>query len=141
MLPALLPFLGPVINKVLNLIPDPAAREKAKLEAEAELRAQEQKILELMTAADTNQTEINKVEAGNTSLFVSGWRPFVGWVCGAGFAWATVVQPVMVFLLAMFHHNMVTPQLQTEILIQTLSGLLGLGTMRMMEKKWGVASK
>lgn len=141
MLPALIPFIGPVINKVLNLIPDPAAREKAKLEAEAELRAQEQKILELMSASDSNQAEINKVEAGSTNLFVSGWRPFVGWVCGIGFAWATVVQPVLVFTLAMFHHQMVTPQLQTEILIQTLSGLLGLGTMRMMEKKWGVASK
>lgn len=141
MLPALLPFLGPVINKVLDLIPDPQKREAARLQAEKELRESETKILELISAADTSQTEINKVEAANQNLFVSGWRPFVGWVCGAGFAWATIIQPILVFLLAAFHHNMVTPQLQTEILIQTMSGLLGLGTMRMMEKKWGVANK
>ena len=141
MLPALLGLLTPAIKPLLDLIPNPAAREKARMEFELQVKAQGLEFLKLMTAADSAQTDINKVEASNSNLFVSGWRPLVGWVCGIGFAWATVIQPVLVFLLAVFHHEMVTPALQTEILMQSLFGLLGLGSMRMMEKKWGVASK
>lgn len=141
MLPALLGLLTPAIKPLLDLIPNPAAREKAKMEFELKIKEQELEFFKLAAAQDQGQMEINKVEAGNPNLFVSGWRPFVGWVCGLGFAWATVLQPMAVFTLAAFHHSMVTPQIQTEILIQALFGLLGMGGMRMMEKKWGVASK
>lgn len=137
----LLSLLGPVIGKVLDLIPDPAKRAQAKAEAELAIRDQEQKLLDSLLKADQSQVDVNKVEAAHSSLFVSGWRPFVGWTCGAGFAWATVIQPVLVFLLAAFHHSMVTPQIQTEVLIQALFGLLGMGAMRSFEKIKGVASK
>lgn len=138
MIPILGDIVGPVVTKLLNFIPDPVEREKAKLEAEANLREQENKFLEILAAADKSQNDINLEEAKSDSMFKSGWRPFVGWVCASGFAWATVVQPVLVFVLAACHHSMVTPQIQTEVLIQALFGLLGMGTMRMMEKKWGV---
>lgn len=138
MIPILGDIVGPVLSKLLNFIPDPVAREKAKLEAEANLREQENKFLEILAAADKSQNDINLEEAKSDNLFKSGWRPFVGWVCASGFAWATVVQPVLVFVLAASNHSMVTPQIQTEVLIQALFGLLGMGGMRMMEKKWGV---
>lgn len=141
MLPALLGLLTPAIKPLLDLIPNPAAREKARMEFELQIKAQEMEFFKLMAEADKGQVEINKIEAANPSIFVSGWRPFVGWVCGVGFAWATVVQPVLVFTAALFHHPMITPQIQTEVLMQALLGLLGMGGFRMMEKKWGVASK
>ena len=141
MFPALLGLLTPLIDPLLKLIPNPAEREKAKMEYELRIKEQEMEFFKLLSQADQQQTDINKVEAANPNLFVSGWRPFVGWVCASGFAWATVVQPVLVFILAAFHHSMVTPQIQTEVLIQALFGLLGMGGMRMMEKKWGVANK
>jgi len=142
MIPALLAALLPSIFKVIDkVIPNTEEKEKLKIELELRLKEQEMEFAKLLLSADASQVEINKVEAASSSLFVSGWRPFVGWVCACGFAWATVVQPVFVFLLAAFHHPMVTPQIQTEVLIQALFGLLGMGGFRMMEKKWGVATK
>lgn len=142
MLPAaLIGLIGPVVNKILDRIPDAKAREAARMEMERELRRSEEKMLELMVAADKAQADINAIEAANTNIFVSGWRPLVGWVCGFGFAWATVVQPIAVFLLAAFHHSMATPEIQSEVLIQALFGLLGMGALRTYEKKVGVASK
>lgn len=140
MLP-LLAALTPVLDKVLSFIPNPAEREKAKIAAEADLRNQETEIMKILAAEDKMQADVNLEEAKNTNLFVSGWRPFVGWTCGAGFAWATVIQPILLFTAAMFHHTVIAPAIQTEILIQALFGMLGMGGMRMMEKKWGVASK
>lgn len=137
----LISLLSPILGKVLDMIPDPAKRAQAKIEAELALKEQEQKLLDSLLKADEGQIEVNKIEAAHQSLFVSGWRPFVGWTCGAGFAWATVLQPIAVFTLAVFHHPMVTPQIQTEVLIQALFGLLGMGAMRSFEKMKGVASK
>lgn len=139
MIPAILGLLAPLIKPILDKIPNPGEREKVRLEFEAQIRSQELEFLKIAVQSDLAQAEINKVEAASENIFKSGWRPFVGWVCATGFAWATVFQPVLVFLLAAFHHEMVTPQLQTEVLMQALFGLLGLGGMRMMEKKWGVA--
>lgn len=141
MIPALLSLLTPAIKPLLDLIPNPAAREKARTEFELQIKAQEMEFFKLMAEADKGQVEINKIEAANPSIFVSGWRPFVGWVCGLGFAWATVLQPIFVFGLAAMHKTIVPPQIQTEVLMQALLGLLGMGGFRMMEKKWGVASK
>jgi len=76
LLPSLLPMLGEVLDRV---IPDKAEAAKARLEMES-------KLLEAATLQATQQTDINKIEAAHSSLFVSGWRPFIGWVCGAGAA-------------------------------------------------------
>ncbi len=141
MLPILsfLPFLKPVVDKLIGLIPNQQEREKARLDAELELAKLDAQILQVMADLDKGQAAINVEEAKSESLFKSGWRPAVGWLCAIGFGWATVIQPILVFVLAAFHHEMATPALQTEVLMQSLFGLLGLGSMRMMEKKWGVA--
>lgn len=130
----LIPGLGPVIQKLVNLIPDPAARAAAQAEADKQ-------ILDLATSLDKEQIEVNKIEAANTSLFVSGWRPFVGWVCGAGVAWAFVVKPFFDWFMAAIGHKVESPILDTASLLTLLGSLLGMGGMRMLEKKWGVASK
>ena len=117
--------------KVLDkFIPDPAA----KAEAEAALRDSLQKW-------DAAQTEINKVEAANANLFVSGWRPFIGWTCGAAFAYHFVLQPLLVFVLAAFGVAVTLPVFSMESLMTVLMGLLGLGGLRTYEKFKGVASK
>jgi hypothetical protein len=117
--------------KVLDkFIPDPAA----KAEAEAALRDSLQKW-------DAAQTEINKVEAANANLFVSGWRPFIGWTCGAAFAYHFVLQPLLVFILASFGVDFTLPVFSMESLMTVLMGLLGMGGLRTYEKFKGVASK
>lgn len=140
-LPVLITALTPVVDKLLSFIPNPAAKERARMEAERVIAAQELEILKMAREADKDQTEINKIEAAHPNIFVSGWRPACAWVCVVGFAWATVIQPITVFTLAALHHKMVTPEIQTDVLMQALFGLLGLGVMRTIEKSRGVARK
>ena len=57
------------------------------------------KLTQLEQAASQAQTEINKAEAQSSSIFVAGWRPFIGWVCGFGLLYATVLQPILSWFL------------------------------------------
>lgn len=133
-----LPIIGSILdigNKLIDkLIPDP------KQKAEALLRLQE---LEQSgdLAVIAGQNEINKIEAANTSLFVSGWRPFVGWICGTALAVQLVVGPLVVWVATLSKHPVVLPAMQTELLTTLLVGMLGLGGMRTVEKLQGVATK
>jgi hypothetical protein len=132
---ALLPTLLPALTEVLDrVVPDQAAAAKAKLEMEARL-------LEAATAQASQQTEINKIEAGHQSIFVSGWRPYIGWVCGMAIAWAFLVAPMLAWLLPVMGVVAVVPPLQTEFLLELVFAMLGLGGLRTFEKLKGVAAK
>jgi hypothetical protein len=88
----------------------------------------------------SGQIDTNKLEAQNTAVFVSGWRPFVGWVCGTALAYAAVIEPIARFIATVvFGYLGVFPVLNTEITLQILLGLLGLAGMRTYEKYTGVA--
>jgi len=121
-----------IIDKV---IPDADAKNRAKETFELE-------VLKLAASESKAQSEVNTVEAANPSLFVSGWRPFCGWVSALGFAWATVGQPIFSWV-----YTITTKQpapvivLPMDILMTTLLGLLGLGSLRTIERLKGVAAK
>ncbi len=83
MLPFLVPFIGPLVDKLVGLIPDPATREKAKMEALVQMQAQQDDMIKAFLASDQAQSLVNAEEAKNSNLFVSGWRPFLGWVFGS----------------------------------------------------------
>ena len=86
-----------------------------------------------------SQLEINKVEAGSTSLFVSGWRPAIGWVCGVSLLYAALVEPIARFIATvLFTYTGLFPIINTELTLQILLGLLGLAGMRSFEKSKGV---
>ena len=85
------------------------------------------------------QLDTNKVEAASENLFVAGWRPFVGWVCGSGFAIQFVVGPMCQWASAIAGHEVVFPPLDLGTMMPLLFGLLGLGGMRSFEKMYGVA--
>jgi hypothetical protein len=75
------------------------------------------------------QADTNTAEASNGSTFVSGWRPFIGWVCGAGCAWNWIGLPVAKFIAAAIGHPInVAPADITEML-PLLAGMLGLGSL------------
>ena len=84
------------------------------------------------------QININIAEAGHKSIFVAGWRPFVGWVCGFGLLYASVVEPIMRFIAKLSDYTGTFPVLDTTITMQVLLGMLGLGLMRTKEKEKGV---
>ena len=99
----------------------------AKLSAEA--RSQEfAGELQLLVG----QMEINKVEAAHKSIFVSGWRPFIGWVCGVGLLYNVLLSPILDVWFTM-------PEIDPGLLYPVLMGMLGLGGMRTAEKFKGVA--
>lgn len=90
----------------------------------------------------TGQLEINKVEASSNSLFVSGWRPAAGWVCVAGLAYVSIIDPVAKFLAVVcFAYTGIFPGIDTTITLQVLLGMLGLTISRTAEKFKGVANQ
>ena len=94
---------------------------------------------QLIQEINKAQIEVNKVEANSNSLFVSGWRPFVGWVCGIAFAYHFVLQPSLIFVLIVFDVNIPDlPEFDMSTLLTTLGGLLGIGGLRTYEKKSGL---
>lgn len=123
-------------NKLIDhFFPDANQAAAAKLEL---LKMQQNGDLQVMAS----QMEINKIEAGSSNIFVSGWRPFIGWVCGISLTYAAIIEPVSRFLAKVaFNYLGEFPVIDTTLTLQILLGLLGLAGMRSWEKKEGVASK
>jgi len=130
-LTAVLEIGGKLLDK---FIPDPAKKAKAQLEMIKMQQAGEFKVLDLIAQSDTNQVNINLEEAKSDNLFKSGWRPYIGWVCGAGFSYQVLIQPVLTGLLPQYHFATI----DTQSMLTLLLGLLGLGGMRSYEKLKGV---
>jgi hypothetical protein len=128
---SIIEVVGKVLDKVL---PDPKAKADAL-----------QKLAELQQNGDlaiiAGQNKINEIEAANPTLFVSGARPFIIWVCGVALAFQLVVAPLVMWGYQIAGHPVALPVMQTELLTTLLVGLLGLGGMRTVEKLQGVASK
>jgi hypothetical protein len=123
-------ILGPIleVGKTLldRFVPDPAAKREAELEmirmaAEGELK---------QTIA---QLEINAREASHASIFVAGWRPAFGWCGAAGFLYATIGQPVLAWIGAVKGWP-APPELNLDLLWVVVTGLLGIGGLRTVEK-------
>lgn len=133
---AVLDIGGKLIDR---LWPDPVQAATAKLEL---IKMQQSGELAQMNAdlqMASGQTDINKVEASNSSLFVSGWRPFIGWVCGVAFAFKFIGGPSAVFVAGYFGHPIILPVMDFTEMSSILLGMLGLGTLRTVEKVKGVA--
>jgi hypothetical protein len=102
--------------------------------------AQEQQQIAGVLAIIQGQLDTNKAEAGSASVFVSGWRPFIGWVCGTGCAWNWIGLPLAkVGFVAAGLTLEVSPMNLSEMM-PLLLGMLGLGGLRTYEKINGVAA-
>lgn len=128
-------LVGKVIDRV---IPDPAQAAEAKLKVVTLAQNGELAELQAETSLAQGQIDVNKIEAANEHVFVSGWRPFIGWMCGASLAYAAILEPVFRFLAQVVCHYVgAFPIVDTTITLQVLMGLLGLGGMRTYEKVKG----
>jgi hypothetical protein len=132
--------LNPVsalINSVMTVVnkiwPDQTEIQKAQLTAQLQAAVLESDLAKA-------QIKVNEVEAANSKLFVSGWRPFVGWACGMAFVWAYVAQPVVTWVaVVMFHQTLPSlPALDMGNLLAILTGMLGFGSLRTYEKIKGI---
>ena len=127
-------LLGPLleVGKTLldRFIPDPEAK-----------RAAEAEFLKMAMDGELKQTiaqlEINAREAAHPSVFVAGWRPFFGWAGGAGFVYATILQPLLAWA-AVIKGWPQPPSLNLDLLWVVVTGMLGIGGLRTFEKTKGV---
>lgn len=136
-------LIGPiseVINTVLKRVLPPekmSEAERAKLEADITLELAKQD-----WEGIKGQLAINLEEAKSANWFVAGWRPAIGWICGAAFAYHFVIEPLLAFILvAVFHWSLGAdlPKFDMESLLTVLLGMLGLGGLRTFEKYKEVA--
>lgn len=134
---ALLPVLGNVIDK---LIPDPAAAAKMKLEMMQLEQAGMFKELEADLQVQLAQIEVNKADAMSGNWWQAGWRPFVGWVGGLSLGYAALGEPIARFIATVwFGYAGTYPVINTDLTMQVLIGLLGLGAARSFDKFKGTA--
>ena len=125
-------LIGPVTGLLDKFIED--KDQKAKLAHEVATMAQRH-AQELAKA----QLEVNKAEAQHKSIFVSGWRPAVGWCCVFGMMGNFMVIPFANFVLALLEIPVSVPLIDTATMMPVLMGMLGLGAMRTYEKRTGVS--
>ena len=111
------------------------------VETDDEKRAAEVIKAKMMMKPSLAQIELNKIEAGHRSIFVAGWRPFIGWVCGFALVWHFILFDLLSWVTVnFFPHVTDLPELSgTETLVTVLLSLLGLGAMRTAEKFGGKA--
>ena len=134
-LAAFIPIIGTAVDKLLDLIPDANARARA----EAEFQRQ---ILAAVVEEGRDQRGINKVEAAHQSIFVAGWRPFIGWVGGFGMAYQFMLYPLLTWVWPIVLPSApIPPVLDGDVLFAMVSGMLGLAGMRSFDKMKGVDAK
>ena len=115
-----LDFAGKLLDK---LFPDPTARAQAQVQ-----------LLKLEQSGELAQIAVNQEEAKNENIFVSGWRPFIGWVCGVAFAYHFIALPVLESVATAMGYTIVMPVFDMQELSTVLMGMLGLGSLRTVEK-------
>jgi hypothetical protein len=140
--------IGSIIEGVGKAAGDLITTDQERLQMALEDRKLDLEEKRIDQATDLAQVDINKIEAASTSLFVSGWRPAVGWVGVAGLAYQFLGYPLMQWMWAFGQGVDIIPKglaappdLQIEHLMTLLAGLLGFGGMRSFEKSKGIAAK
>lgn len=121
------PVIAAIIGLVSNIVGGLTQTQKEKIALELQAN---QALMDMMAA----QSAINEKEASSESVFVAGWRPFIGWVCGISFAWQYVGLPILLFLESSFGHTITVPAFDFGTMSTVLMGMLGLGALRSYDK-------
>lgn len=120
-----------IVNKFIK---DPQEAAKAQIQMLEIKQSTEFKQIESALQEKQMQADVNKVEASNEHLFVSGWRPFIGWVCGCSIALQFLVFPLLSWGFGFAGYAISFPELPSEMLYGMIFGMLGIGGMRSYEK-------
>jgi hypothetical protein len=130
---------GPIVSIISKLIPDKTAAAAAVAQLQQlQLQGALTSELEQLKAITTAQSDINKVEAASSSVFVAGWRPGIGWVCALALASQYIARPLVLWGFSIAHQPMPALPGIDDNLWQLMFAMLGLGTLRTAEKWKGV---
>jgi hypothetical protein len=132
-------MIGPVLEIGKALIDRFAPEDKAKrqaIDAEFFRMAAEGELKQVIA-----QLEINAREAAHPSVWVAGWRPFIGWVCGIALSWAFIIAPTVQWAAALAGRETPLPELDTATIFQLVLAMLGLSGWRSLDKIKGVGTK
>lgn len=123
--------LGDHVRSWITGEPNPETRAKL-----------EETWMQVQSLLAKGQIDVNIAEAKSTSIFVAGWRPFIGWVCGIAIAWNMVVYPMVTWGMAIWMPQQpVPPTIPLSALYPVVMGMLGLGGLRSWEKQRDVQGK
>lgn len=126
---------GTGLGQVASLAQDLVDRIFPDKIAQATQRAEYlQKAQELDNQIAQGQMAIDQAEAVNNSMFIAGWRPFIGWVCGSAFAYHFIALPILESIATAMGYKVVTPVFDMQELTTVLMGMLGLGSLRTVER-------
>lgn len=135
-------FLGKLVGSGVGEMAEGVASAIDRfVETKEEKAAADLLFMKIQQEPDKWQVEVNKIEAAHRSIFVAGWRPFLGWVCGVGLGWHFIGLPFAAFVLAAMGKTVLVsalPVINAAELTTLIFGMLGLGAARTYEKKKGL---
>lgn len=132
-------LIDPIARIVDKLIPDKEAAAKAKLELMKLEQQGQLSELQAMVEMAKAQAAVNQQEAAHKSIFVAGWRPWIGWMCGVGIFWMFVGEPIASYIIAITMSDVTLPETNFSYLFELVLAMLGMGGLRTYEKLKGVA--
>ena len=129
-------LLSSLIQPVSNLLDKAIPDQDLKRKLSHEIATMSEKHAQSLALA---QIEVNAAEAASGSLFKGGWRPCIGWICGIAFGYHFVLQPVIIFIVALVGMEIPDlPKFDMNTLLTVLGGMLGIGGLRTYEKQKGL---
>ncbi len=129
-------LLSSLIEPVSSLLDKAIPDQDLKRKLSHEIATMSEKHAQQLALA---QIKVNAAEAASGSLFKGGWRPCIGWICGIAFGYHFVLQPVIIFVVALIGIEIPElPKFDMNTLLTVLAGMLGIGGLRTYEKQKGL---
>ena len=131
-------FGGNLIEEGIDIVRDYINKDEKRLQVERDFLFE---MAELESREMGKQVEINTAEAKSKSLFVAGWRPFIGWMCGIALAYAFIGQPFLNSLFSLFGADWHVGNIDTGTIYNLVVAMLGLAGLRTYEKQKKIDTK
>ncbi len=137
---ALFSVLTPILSEVISKhIGDKNQAGKILHAVTDGLNSRQQDMQVLLAEMNKSQMQVNKAEAKNSSIWVAGWRPAIGWVCVAGLGWMVLLEPLLHYLLHLTDSDISLPTLEYDLLFELTFGMLGMAGLRSFDKLKGTS--
>ena len=137
--------LRAITDIVGRFIPDPQQAAQMSLEMQKIVSEREAAAATAAAEIAKAQSDTNTAEAASPSMFVAGWRPFVGWICGVGLGYSILLQPLLAWVTGIVGASIgasipVPPTPNGDVLSTVLVGMLGIAGLRSYDKVKGTAA-